>query len=334
MRHRSMRCAVGLCVVMALVVAGCTGTSQSPVSSTHSASAVSRLTASRLILHGRLRCTARVSSVLQAGHKTGLSFTLHNVTTATVTVALSQGSFAFVLRAAGGMTYDSTIPFEAASGPAPIPTPLPAGATRTFHPADVWVRWAGPVSIQPSCSGITLPTLRTTVTAPGPTPGATRAIADVVEVAGHLFDKCRPARAGVPVFGTIEPPSGHAPAMRARCSIDLHREGSFWVAQSLVVVPPTLRGVHVSQPYERLTMPAGAISAEAIAWEFVDTAEGARAVATSTEDFTKPSGAMAPDWDWTGNRWEGPGGDRCGGQLVTGGSSPHATIEFISVCPS
>jgi hypothetical protein len=287
-----------------------------------------------MILNDRVRCTARVSGTLQAGQKTGLTFALHNVSHRTVKATLSNGNFAFVLRAAGGVSYDSRVPLEGASGPAPFPTPIPAGTTKTFRPADVWVRWSGSVSIQPVCSGVTLPALRTNVVAPGAAPPKPRVIADVVAAAGHLFDKCRPVSSGTPVTGEIDPPSGHAPPMHAACSIDLHREGQFWVARTLVLVPPDLRGVHVRQPYETVVMPMRHQTAEAIAWEFVDTANGALPVAANTADTTKPSSAMAPDWDWTGNRWEGPGGSRCGGELTTGGGSPNATIEFVSVCPS
>ena len=265
---------------------------------------------------------------------TGLTFSLHNTTSAAVTVALSESSFGFVLRGTKGLVYDSSIAIQGGSGPAPSPTRIPAGATRKFSPADVWLRWSGPLSIKPTCVGETLPTLRTVVAAPGPAPDETQAVADVVAAAGHLFDKCRPVRARVPVIGTIDPPSGTAPAMHAACSIDLRREGFFWVAQTLVLIPPTLRGVKVSEPYEQLTMPVDSSSAEAIAWEFVDTAKGALPVATDTADTTLPSSAMAPNWSWTGTESESRGRYRCGGELSSGGASPHAYIEFISVCPS
>jgi len=288
-----------------------------------------------MILNGRVRCTARLSRAVEAGHKTGLTFALHNVTDRTVRAPLSdERSFSFVLQAAGGVSYDSQVPLEGGSGPAPSPTPIPAGATRAFHPADVWVRWSGPLSIQPVCSGARLPVLRTTVAATGPVPTESRAIADVVAAAGHLFDKCRPVRSGRPVTGEIDPPSGDAPPMRSACSIDLEREGKFWVARSLVRVPPDLRDVRVQQPYETVHMPIRSRTAEAIAWTFVVTADGALPVAASTLDTTRPSSAMAPDWDWTGSHWEGPGGSRCGGELTTGGPSPNATLELVSVCPS
>jgi hypothetical protein len=289
-----------------------------------------------MILNGRVRCTARVSGPLAAGQKTGLTFALRNIGHRTVKATLSNGTFAFVLRAAGGVSYDSRVPLEGASGPPPFPTPIPAAATKTFRPADVWVRWSGPVSIQPVCSGVALPVLHTNVVAPGPGPAPTkqRAIADVVAAAGHLFDKCRPVSSGTPVIGEIDPPSGHAPPMHAVCSIELQREGQFWVARTLVLVPADLRGVQVRQPYETVVIPIRHQTAEAIAWEFVDTANGAVPVAANTADTTMPSSAMAPDWDWTGSHWEGPGGSRCGGELTTGGGSPNATIEFVSVCPS
>lgn len=286
------------------------------------------------IMHGRVRCTARLSTPLRAGSRTGLTFVLRNISNKTVSVTDARWAYGFVLRARG-VTYDSQLPLETASGPVPMPTPLRSHATTSLHPAEVWIRWDGPVSIRPTCDGVELPALQTTVTASTPVPTKKKAIADVVAAAGHLFDHCTPTRAGVAVTGRIDPPSGDAPAMRASCSVDLQREGHFWVAQTLALVPPTLRGVRVEQPYEQLSMPsAGGRTAEAIAWQFVVTKAGAVPVASDTAATTRPSDKMAPDWDWTGSRWEGPGGSRCGGEMVAGGASPDLTIAFVSVCPS
>jgi len=102
----------------------------------------------------------------------------------------------------------------------------------------------------------------------------------------------------------------------------------------LVLIPPDLEGVRVEKPYEQVTLPDHGGTAEAIAWEFVVTADGAVPVASGMEDTTRPANVMAPDWDWAGTHWEGPGGSRCGGNVITGGGGPDATIEFVSVCPA
>ena len=328
-------------VALALVVASCTSASSrgaarsaKPSTGATTAATVGVLSSSRVIVHGRVRCTAKLTTPLQAGQRTGLAFALHNISRRTIKVSWSPWEYAFVLHTGSGIKFDSRVPLAGETGGIPVPTPIPAGATKIFRPADAWVRWAGPLSLQPICSGATLPVLRSAVAAPGPAPTASRAIASVVAAAGHVFDHCRPTRLGTPVTGEIHPPSGAAPPMHASCSLMLQREGPFWIARTLIRVPASLRGVTVSQPYEQISMPRGRHTAEAIAWEFVVTADGALPVASDTVDTTKSSNAMAPDWGWTGNRWQGPGGSRCGGELSTGGGSPNVTIEFVSVCPS
>src|SRR5581483_872065 len=99
---------------------------------------------------------------------------------------------------------------------------------------DLLVRWRGPLRITPGCGGTALPAMQVGVTAPGPPPAEGKAVADVVAAAGHLLDHCRPARAGVPVQGRIEPPSGDAPPMAATCSVTVRDEGSFLLAQALI----------------------------------------------------------------------------------------------------
>ena len=171
--------------------------------------------------------------------------------------------------------------------------------------------------------------------AASPAPAEPEAIADVVVAAGQLLDRCRPIEAGVSVQGWIDPPNGDAPPMSAKCSITLQRQGPFLVAQVLVLIPPDLKDVHVAQPYERITWPErSGETAEAIAWDFVATADGAVPVASTTVATTRPANVMAPVWDWTGTRWEGPGRSRCGGGLTAGGGTGGgASIEFVSVCP-
>jgi hypothetical protein len=165
------------------------------------------------------------------------------------------------------------------------------------------------------------------VTAAGAPHDARTAIADVVAAAGHLFDHCRPRQPGAAVVGRIDPPSGNAPPLRARCSVRFRHERGFWVAQALVVTPPGREGVRVSPPYERLSPSNLTRPYEAIAWEFVVTRDGATTVDGSERDATRPSARMAPSWTWTGSHWEGPGGAGCGGVGMSG-----LTVEFISVC--
>ena len=92
-----------LAVITTLTASGCAGSHQSvgQPSTTHrrdTAAPQVSLTpktaiSSRLILDGRVRCTATVSRTLQAGQPLGLSFALHNVSTHTARVYLGTWAY-------------------------------------------------------------------------------------------------------------------------------------------------------------------------------------------------------------------------------------------------
>src|SRR6266571_2935928 len=219
----------GLSVFAALgmaVVAGACSSSTPPVHPEASSVATS---SSGLVLGGRVRCTATMQTPVQAGHETGLTFALRNLTDHPVRVSVTPYSLWFVLKAADGTRYDTRVPFEGESMPGSIPSTIRPGRTKTVRQSDVRVRWAGPLSITPACEQTRLPRLRTNVAAAGPGPAERKAIADVAAASGHLLDRCGPSRAGVQVKGWIDPPSGNALPMRARCSIRLERQGRFVV---------------------------------------------------------------------------------------------------------
>jgi hypothetical protein len=145
---------------------------------------------------------------------------------------------------------------------------------------------------------------------------------------------------GVPVDGQIYPPSGNAAPMDARCSITISSEGTFLVAQALVLIPPGLTGVQIYEPYETL-WPIGdpfAVLAkpapfEAIAWEFVVTRERAIPVDSATIAGTKTSTQAAPYFHWNGTSWHEDDANTCGGGLIAGGGR-WPEVEFISACPA
>jgi len=77
--------------------------------------------------------------------------------------------------------------------------------------------------------------------------------------------------------------------MDARCSISVSSEGTFLVAQALVLIPTDLTGAQLYQPYETFwpidnpfPEPLSDSPYEAIAWEFVVTRERAIPVAAAT----------------------------------------------------
>jgi hypothetical protein len=291
---------------------------------------------SRLILGGRIRCTATVSRSVQAGSPLGVTFAVTNVSSHTVKVLLADGGLWLVVKASDGTTFDTRVPLRNELGGIAFPTPIRAGATRKDPLIGKYLpeRWRGPLRVTPGCGTTALPSLTVAVKAPGPPPDEHKAVADVVAASGHLLDRCRPKQAGVAVRGQIYPPSGNTPPMSATCSVSLQRDGRFLVAQALIVSPPGLGYAHVDQPYEDLSV-HHAVPYEAIAWEFVVTKHGATPVAAAEADATKPANRMAPDVSWTsaGVRRLGSGSSRCGGSGGSwGGTGP--TVEFISVCPS
>ena len=71
-------------------------------------------------------------------------------------------------------------------------------------------------------------------------------------------------------------------------------------------------------------------NAEAIAWQFVVTREGATPV--TRPRWTRPSSAdrMAPDWTWTGTTWQRAG--RLAVRRSGGGGRHSPDVSFVSVC--
>jgi hypothetical protein len=298
------------------------------------------LRSSRLVLHGRVRCTASVKSEVQAGQAVSVKVVLHNVSKRAVKFSRWVFDAAVVLKAADGTTYDSNGFYAGLPGiPPPLPTKIRRGARVLLSRIAIPVRWSGPLQLTPECLGKALPALSVRVGAPWPRPDQSAAADEVVAAAGHLLDQCRPQAPGVPVYGQINPPSGNAPPMNAECSLSIGWEGSFLVAQVLVLIPPGLPGVQIFQPYETL-WPTGhwvglasSPPYEAIAWEFVVTRYKAIPVAAATLSATNSSSQMAPFWGWDGSGWRLEGTGSCGGTgFAAGGRGPE--IEFISACPA
>ena len=265
-----------------------------------------------------------------------VKFTLRNVSKRTVEV---YGDAWLVVHAADGTTYDSRVPFRGLPVPAPLPTKIRPGATKSIGRVAVPVRWEGPLRITLGCVRKRLGPLHVAVLSPGPPPDATTAVTEVVAAAGHLLDQCRPQASGVPVDGQIYPPAGGtAPPMSAQCSVSITPKGSFSTAQVLVLIPPGLQGVTVQQPYELFDPSSGFLSAsppyEAIAWEDVVTSGGAVSVVATLADAVdaSPTSQMAPTYTWDGTAWVLTGTALCG--FHGGAWGPDPSVEFISVCSS
>lgn len=324
-----------MCLLLAFALSACGGGHLVQASSqTLSDPQISagKVSSSALILGGRVRCTATVTTPVQAGHGIDVTFDLRNVSDQTVKASVVEGSNSLTVRAADGTTYDTDAALRAGGsmgGPYRTPVAIPAGGKARMGSPGVVVRWRGPLRITPGCEGSPLPTLRANVTAPGPPADEASMIDDVVAASGHLLDRCRPQQSGVAVDGQIDAPGGDVAPMDASCSVSIHSEGRFVVAQALVLIPADMQGVLIRQPYDNLSIPERPRPYEAIAWEFVVTKDGATTVAGSMRDATKIGNGMAPGWIWTGSGWSGPDRSRCGFETFSG-----PAVDFINACPS
>lgn len=298
---------------------------------------------SRLLLGGRVRCTATAPSTVQVGHAVRVTFVLRNRSRRPVKVEVGVFDSGLVVRAADGTTYNSWEPLTLFPGlPPPLPKRIRPHSSLGPWRLTVRARWSGPLRITPSCEGKPLPALHVAVASPGPPPDETTALNAVIAASGGLLDQCRPQTPGVAVDGQIVAPDGSAPPMPAACSVSLEPEGTFWVAQELVLIPVSLPGVTVQQPYELFAPPYSPLSPlpstpppyEAIAWQFVLTREATLPVAAATVDATNgPPTQMEPSWYWDGTTWKSAGTGSCGSHGWSwGATSP--TIDFISACPA
>lgn len=341
---------LGLLLAIGLAAPACGGTAptQTPAPTTihplaspverNGTTASRTISSSRLVQQGRVRCTAVVTTPVAVGHALRVVFDVRDVSQRPVRVRLGFGSFWLLVRSPDGTSYDTRhvlVAARSAGGPYIPPTRLRPGASATRALGYLRVRWSGPLRITPGCGTARLPVFQVGVTTPGPPADGRRPVTDVVAASGHLLDHCRPEQPGVAVTGRIDPPAGgKAPPLQARCSVSIRRERGFDVAQVLVVTPPGLRGVHLRQPYGQLAWLQSGQTAEAVAWTFVVTRDGAISVDSSEVDATKPADRMAPDWQWTGSEWQGPGGSRCGGFGGGGGGAAGPLVEWVSACPS
>jgi hypothetical protein len=320
---------VALLIVVALAASAC-GSSHPPGAQSAPGRTVS---ATRLLPGGAVRCTATLTTPVQVGQELGVSVSLHNVSEHTVNVLPAYGGVWVVVKSPDGTTYDTRVPLENASNPGSVPIPIPPDGTKTTHLSDLRVRWEGPLHVTPGCDVSAAPPVRVAVASPGLPASETAAVNDVVAATGHLLDHCRPHTSGVSVLGRIDPPTGNAPPLQARCSIDLHAERGFYVAQVLVVTPPNLPGVHIQAPYESLAVPyLRNHNTQVIGWQFVVTRKGATSVESAETDTTRSGRGMAPSWDWTGSTWEPGDTSLCGGSDGGFGGVNGPEVRFVSFC--
>ena len=114
----------------------------------------------RLVLGGRVVCTATVTQPIQPGSKIPLTISLHNVSGSAVRASVAEGSMWFVVKAGDGTTYDTRTALrdeDPVGGPHRPPVTIVAGATKTLPTPRVLVHWSGQLQITPGCEGKRLP---------------------------------------------------------------------------------------------------------------------------------------------------------------------------------
>lgn len=321
-----MKIALGAALLAAVALTA------SACGSSHPKAGASTASSSRLVLGGAVRCTATVKTPAHVGDELGVSVRFENLSHQPVKVSPGYRGVWVVVKSSDGTTYDTRVPWENTRGLPTPPIALAPGAAKTVPLRGLRVRWDGPLRITPGCGTSASGPIVADVTSPGLPPSATAALKIVVAATGGLLDHCRPRTPGISVIGRIDPPSGDAPALAARCSIDLHPEHGFYHAQVLVLTPPDLSGAKVEAPYEALTVPYHRNgNQQALAWEFVVTREGATSVASAEQETTRPGAGMAQTWLWTSAGPKPGGSGQCGSS--GGGFGPDGpSVSFISVC--
>jgi hypothetical protein len=283
------------------------------------------------VRQGTLLCIVTASAVVDPGRPLGIAFTVENVSDRTSKIS-ADGATSYVVTDAGGVVYDTTNEIHVL-GPYIPPAEIAPGESWSSGADTRLVRWAGPLSVTPTCLGTTLPALTLDVAVPGPTPIVAAAIEGAAETNGDLLDTCMPVDDGVPTLGTIRPPTpAEVPDMSASCSATVTLHDGFAVVRMLIVTPPEEQGVDVANPYYLIALPDDGRSVEVIVWDVVVTRDRAVVVGGWVVARTAPGDGKALEWMLTGTRWEGPtDGGSCGSQT---NSSGPGFIEFINVCPS
>jgi hypothetical protein len=188
---------------------------------------------------GALQCTASFpSSVLEPGRKTGVTFTLTNVTESVRSFPYGINGYlgTLVVRTTAGrnLLVDSSRMNDGIYGPIALPKRLRPGESSQIVALDPPVIWSGSIMVTPWCAQKRLPTSTFRVAVPGRIPSAGQAVAAAVARAGHVFDDCRPRADGSPVIGTGRSRGHH---FTARCSAFVDAQAGFDVVTLALVSP-------------------------------------------------------------------------------------------------
>lgn len=304
---------------------------------------------SALLFNGQVRCSVSLASPAHVGKLLHGWLQLHNLSDRPIQITQYTDDTGLSIKGSDGTTFDTQEPSYGTGGGPPGPISIGAGKTVSQR-LGFRVRSSGPLRVTPRCGGTVpgtvgptgsgqdegdwtkLPTLHIRVARTAAPRSRRATVADVVAATGPLLDNCRPRVSGVAVDGVLYAPNGATPPMPARCSVRATRERGFYLAQELIVTPPTLK-VHVGRPYGQLTWPQRAHGNwVAVSWQFVVTRGGAVPV-DSFELYGEKSSKHheAPDWTWTRSGPSDRYSEPCGGMgAISGGVSPD--ITWVSAC--
>ncbi len=229
----------------------------------------SPLSVSGAIDHGRLRCTADFpSSVLVPGTRTGVRFTVTNVSSRAVDIKQGVNGDAgwMIIRASGREIADTSHMHDGIFGPGSMPKRLPPGETADITTWDAPVVWPGTLTVTPLCEGTPLPQVRLQVYVPGRGPTSQDAVARAVAAAGEPFQDCRPTEDQVWVTGTIH--HGTGLDFPARCGALVLQNPGFSVVIVAIVSPPAAPSVDLQALADQMgaTPSLGVRGSLAVSW--------------------------------------------------------------------
>jgi len=275
----------------------------------------------------RLRCVARIPTVLQPGRPTGVTVRFENVSGETVSVVLPKGSLDIA-----GHTGPA---FGFRSGPMRLPTMLAAGDSMLVPIANPTVRWSGPLDLTVRCESgevVALPSVRVEVAVPGPNPDRADAIRRALSARPGLLDRCMPNADGSARAGALTPPDPSLPPLTARCAAVVTDEKGFAVVDVQIVAPADAPTVEFADDLNQIAFPGGDLPGDGsialVRWRIIVTADAVIDDGICCEAAERTvAGAihtLAPSVFWEDGRWKAAGEAACGG--ISNG------FTWISVC--
>ncbi len=286
--------------------------------------------------NGALRCTAIFPDrTLTPGFQTGVSFTLTNLTDHTFP-PMGVEAYLVFRDASGTKLWDTAPKFE---GVFPSSPSIAPHRTVKLFGLDTPIRWSGPLSITPVCSGlrIHMPTVQLAVAAPGAPATVSDAIDAAVGFPGSPFQACHPGPNGEPSTGSFSAPDGRdIPPMTLRCLAEVRQENGFDVVSLELVSPSDAPDYTIPENIFLFAIPdlPGSGPFVAARWGFVVTATSARPyLALELSRAPDTPGVTAYGYALHRGSWQLQEFGPCGFEGAFGSwTGTYFFLDFVSAC--